>query len=45
MQEAVEVIPTEIGVDSQHFDTKNGMFDGGEVQKCCPDVVYIVEVG
>ncbi|KAH7303730.1 hypothetical protein B0I35DRAFT_156178 [Stachybotrys elegans] len=41
--EAVEVIATEIGVDSQHFDIDRRVFDGTEILRYCPGLISIVE--
>uniref|UniRef100_A0A0B7JWZ5 NACHT domain-containing protein n=1 Tax=Bionectria ochroleuca TaxID=29856 RepID=A0A0B7JWZ5_BIOOC len=41
--EAIEVIATEIQIDSQHFDIGNRVFDENEVLKFCPGLVSIVE--
>ncbi|KFA65271.1 hypothetical protein S40285_09801, partial [Stachybotrys chlorohalonatus IBT 40285] len=41
--EAVEVIATEIGADSQHFDIDRRVFDGTEILRYCPGLVSIVE--
>ncbi|KFA80675.1 hypothetical protein S40288_01804 [Stachybotrys chartarum IBT 40288] len=41
--EAVEVIATEIGADSQRFDIDRRVFDSTEVLRYCPGLISIVE--
>ncbi|KEY73950.1 hypothetical protein S7711_09447 [Stachybotrys chartarum IBT 7711] len=43
VQEAVEVIATEIGADFQYFDIDRRVFDGTEVLRYCPGLMCIVE--
>ncbi|KFA68023.1 hypothetical protein S40285_09729, partial [Stachybotrys chlorohalonatus IBT 40285] len=41
--EAVEVIATEIGAGSQHFDIDRRVFDGIEVLRYCPGLISIIK--